>query len=162
MSYNGVIIRRYEPDPVRKSVVSLSLFSLSPSSDPTIEWPRGVRVLNRGRAHITGYLRIPNLALSWLKARRFSMDLTVCPSVWGRLSKLWQERLGKGYIPRPHILCQALLIHLVKLNMPIRDIQQMLFQRYGYKLRIKTLQRWIMSDRYRRRSTDIHYWSAWA
>lgn|SRR6266567_1817236 len=125
----------------------------------TLEWPKGVKVLSQTRAHIIGYLERPNLLLSWLKAKRFSMDLTVCPSVWYRMSKLWQKRLGNGYISRSTKLAHETFRQLQSLHKDIKDAQQILFNIYGYKLRIKTLQKWIMQERYRRRPTDVHYWS---
>lgn len=123
------------------------------------DWPRNVRVLSRRRAHIVGYLDRMNLVLSWLKAKRLGMDLTVCGSVHARLGRLWQERLGNGYISRSTRSAHEFFGQVMAMGKNIKDAQQMVFNRYGYKLRIKTLQKWIMQDRYRRRPTDIHYWS---
>lgn len=124
-----------------------------------MDWPIQIKVVSRRRAHIVGYIGKLNLALSWLKAQRLGMDLTVCPSVHARLGKLWQERLGNGYIPRSTRSAHEFFQQLTRMGKNIKDSQQLLFLRFGWKIRIKTLQKWIMQDRYRRNPTDIHYWS---
>ena len=115
--------------------------------------------MSRTRAHLVGYLGKARLTQVWAKAIELGMDLTVCPSVFGRLGNLWKSRLGNGYISRSTKPVHETFRQLVTMQKNIRDVQQILFNIHGYKLRIKTLQKWIMQERYRRRPTDIHYWS---
>jgi hypothetical protein len=95
------------------------------------------------RFHLTSYPQRARLRLTWLEARRFGFELTVCPSVYRRMNKFWRTVLSPSYLFDPQSM-KADLMFMVRNKLNLRDIQQMLFSRYGLKIRIKTLKRWIM------------------
>lgn len=94
-----------------------------------------------------------------MRAQRFKLIVTVCPSVYRRLSKLWQNLVFPDYIfgdmARNRI--KEDLMFMVRNKMNLRDVQQLLFARHGLKFRIATLKRWIMQSYASNRSRNWQF-----
>jgi len=99
------------------------------------------------------------MAEIWLRARRTGHIVSVCPSVYYRLGRIWRDRLYPDYRGWNGQEVRADLMRMYQQGHELRDIQQMLFLRWSAKLRMRTLIRWIGQEKHRPRATDIHYWS---
>jgi len=83
------------------------------------------------------------------KAVKLDMIITIAPTVWGRLGKLWQKYTIPACMPRGGIFKQVKDLFFFQLHqwMDLRSIQQMIYAQYGYKLKIARLKWWIVRRR---------------
>src|SRR5207249_4211351 len=109
------------------------------------------------RVHVLGYLEKAKMARTIWKAVKLDMIITIAPTIWSRLGKLWQKYIIPSVLPRKAVFqrVKRLLFHQLHQWMDIRSIQQMIYQIYGYKLRIATLKYWIIRRKYGREPDDL-------
>ena len=119
-----------------------------------------MRVYNLARSiHLTNYPTIARLRVIWAEAIKWGLKVTVCPSVWPKLSRIWRERLRTDYLFKPGLIKRDLMFN-IKQGHNLVTVQQVLFQKWGLKLTIQTLKRWLMQEyaKYRSLAWPLVQW----
>ena len=77
------------------------------------------------------------------------MIVTVAPTIWNRMGKLWQKHTIPAFLPPNHVFNTVKSYFFGQVNgwVDIRTIQQNIYNIYHYKLRISRLKWWIVRRR---------------